>query len=339
MVIINTPILKKISLIAITVLLSKVAFAQPYQKKDILKKIKAKDLIWGDYFGEDAILAKMKSTKKWGLYRVDSGMEIEDLEVEEIVSPKFDSLSFFNWEDRFQIVKQEKKYGVLLLPSEVPDAINRVNCKYEKLLHRRVDDRDYVLFQKNGKWGLIDWFDEFVIVDPIFETPNEVPLVWMESWAVETFKKAKQKLKADLVIFDPNNGDGVLKVRNKKTKKWGMYQFIEDMEQELIPMKYDSINFFPFNGKYTAVYNNGKVGFYLSHWSYGDNTKQSVECLYEDYKRFNADGVPKLAVKKDGKWGWVDWLTGKEKSEFKYETVDDLPYPFYKQNLWFDEND
>ncbi len=154
---------------------------------------------------------------------------------------------------------------------------------------------------------------------------------------VETFKLAKTKFKADLVIFDPNNGDGALKARSKKTKKWGMYQFMDVEEKELIPMQYDSLNFYPFNGKYTAIYNNGKVGFYLSYWSYDKQAKQTVACKYEDYKRFDADGVSKLAVKKNGKWGWVDWLTGEEKSEFIYDSTDDLPYPHYKQNYWFDE--
>jgi hypothetical protein len=60
----------------------------------------------------------------------------------------------------------------------------------------------------------------------------------------------------------------------------------------------------------------------------------TVPCVYEDYKRYTADGVPKLAMKKDGKWGWVNWLTGQPMSEFNYETPDDLPYPHYKQRLY-----
>lgn len=312
--------------------------AQNYSKRDILKKIKAKDLIKGNYFQEEALIAKMKSTKKWGLYSIYYGLDIEELEIKEIIPPKFDSLSFFKWENQFQIVKQKNKYGILLSPSEVPDAITRVNCKYEKLLHKKVNDRDFVLFKENEKWGLIDWFDEFIIVDPIFDNPEEVPLIWMESWAVDTFKRAKTKLNADLIVFDPNNGDGVLKARNKKNKKWGLYQFLYEEYKEIIPTKYDSINFFPFNAKYTAVYNSGKVGFYISKWSYKDDAKQTVECKYDDYKRFNDNGISKLAVKRNGKWGWIDWLTGKEKSEFKYNTPDDLPYPYYKQNYWLDEN-
>ena len=331
--------MKKIFLLHLILLFTISCFSQEISNKQIRKKMKAKEIVFNDYHAEKMVLAKMKSTKKWGLYSIYSGMEIDDFSYEEVIAPKFDSLSFFGTWDRFQIVKQKDKYGVLLLPYEIEDAADRVNCKFDKIIHKKVDGEDYILIKESDKWGLIDWFEGFYIVDPIFDTPEEVPLIKMESWMVETFKLAKTKLNADLVIFDPNNGDGALKARSKKTKKWGMYQFLDmNMEvKELIPMQYDSLNFYPFNGKYTAVYNNGKVGFYLSYWSYDEQAKQTVACAYEDYKRFDTDGVSKLAVKKNGKWGWVDWLTGEEKSEFIYNSTDDLPYPRYKQNYWFDE--
>ena len=41
-------------------------------------------------------------------------MEIDDFSYEEVIAPKFDSLSFFGTEDRFQIVKQKDKYGVFI---------------------------------------------------------------------------------------------------------------------------------------------------------------------------------------------------------------------------------
>tara|TARA_R110002126_G_scaffold281512_2_gene429340 strand:+ start:7218 stop:8213 length:996 start_codon:yes stop_codon:yes gene_type:complete len=331
--------MKRIILTHLITLATITCFSQEISQKEIRKKMKAKEVIFGDNYGEEMVLAKMKSTKKWGLYSIYTGMGIEDFSFKEVIAPKFDSLSFFEPEARFQIVKQKDTYGILLLPSEIEDAADRVHCKFDKIIHKNVEGEDFILIKENDKWGLIDWFDGFYIVDPIFDTSEEVPLVNMERWMVETFKLAKTKLNADLVIFDPNNGDGALKARSKKTKKWGMYQFL-DMnreEKELIPMQYDSLSFYPFNEKYTAVYNNGKVGFYLSYWSYNKQAKQTVACNYEDYKRFDAEGVSKLAVKKNGKWGWVDWLTGEEKSEFIYESTDDLPYPHYKQNYWFDD--
>ncbi|MGV6862430.1 MAG: hypothetical protein ACWA41_11700 [Putridiphycobacter sp.] len=148
-------------------------------------------------------------------------------------------------------------------------------------------------------------------------------------------KNVQKILKADKIKMDEGNGDGVFLARSKKTKKWGMFQYISEKEiVELIPMAYDKINYFPFNGAFTAVYLNGKVGFYTSYWSYGDKAKQTVKCLYEDYQRFNVDNQTYLAVKKNGKWGWVDWFTGEEKSEFIYDQKEDLPRPKFDQKSW-----
>lgn len=145
-------------------------------------------------------------------------------------------------------------------------------------------------------------------------------------------KELKKALSADVIEMDAGNEDGVFKARNKRSKKWGMFQWMYEGTNttELIPMEYDSLKYFPFNGAFTAVYNDGKTGFYLSAWSY-DNARQTVPCLYDDYQRFNADGSVYLAVSKDGKWGWVDWFTGEEKSEFTSDTKEDLPYPDFEQ--------
>lgn len=148
-------------------------------------------------------------------------------------------------------------------------------------------------------------------------------------------KELMKKLKADRIEMDKGNGDGVFKARNKKTKKWGMYQWMYEgvKTKELIPMEFDSVKFIPFNGSFTAVYNNGKVGFYLSAWSY-DEAKQSVACLYDDYQRYNVNNTTYLAVKKNGKWAWIDWLTGEVKTEFIYDKKSDLRTPEFKQSYY-----
>lgn len=313
--------------------------AQDITDKQILKHIKGKEMEWisGQY---NLAKVKMKSTKKWGIYNIDAYYDLDEavIDLDEVVAPKFDSIGWFKNMEPYTIVKIKKKYGILLNPYEIHDAAERANCIYDAVKMKEVDGRYYALVKQNEKWGLVDWFEDVVLVDPTFDTPEDVPLVWIEGWAKDMFVASKKKLKADILIFDESNGDGVFKARKKATKKWGMYQSLGENDlTTLIPAKYDSIRFFGYNSKYTAVYNKGKVGMHLSYWSYNENTKLSVPCIYEDYKNFNADGVLKLAMKKDGKWGWVNWLTGKEESEFKYETLDDLPYPYYKQVIWIED--
>lgn len=337
------------SLIILTLLWFGILKAQQnVSDKQILKHIKGKEIEW--IKGENNLAkVKMKSTKKWGIYFIEayknSDEDLEELfldkfeiNFEEVVAPKFDSISWFKNMEPLIIVKNNKKYGVLMNPYEIHDAVERVNCVYDAVMVKEVEGRFYTLVKENEKWGLVDWFENITLVDPSFEKPEDVPLVWIEPWAKDMFVASKKKLKADIVIFDEGNGDGVFKARDKASKKWGMYQSLgSEQLTTLIPAKYDSINFFPFNGNYTVVYNNNKMGVYLSYWSYDKNAKETVPCMYDDYKRFNADGVPKLALKRNGKWGWIDWLTGEEKSEFKYETTKDLPYPYYNQKTWIEE--
>jgi len=331
--------IKKITFIISLFLFSSFVIAQGISDKQILKKIKGKKIEW---IQNENSLAKvfMKSTKKWGVYNIDAYYDLDEaiINFEEVIAPKFDSIGWFKNMEPFTIVKIKKKYGILLNPYEIHDAAERANCIYDAVKLKEVDGRYYALVQNNEKWGLVDWFEDVVLVDPTFDTPEDVPLVWIESWAKDMFIASKKKLKADILIFDEGNGDGVFKARNKTSQKWGMYQSLGENDiTTLIPAKYDSIRFFGSNSKFTAVYNKGKIGMYLSNWSYNDKAKQSVPCIYEDYKKYDADGVPKLAVKKDGKWGWINWLTGKEESEFKYEALNDLPYPHYKQAIRFED--
>ena len=162
----------------------------------------------------------------------------------------------------------------------------------------------------------------------------------------EITPKILKKIQATEHKLDVNNGDGVFVAKNKKTKKWGMYQAWSEQDiKEMIPPEYDSIDFFGFNSKLTGVWNKGKVGIYPSPWSYGEEeAKQTVECLYEGYKIFNvektvSDGLGSyrkyfvyVAVKKDGLWAWIDWMTGELKTDFIFDLEkEQMPYPEFEQ--------
>lgn len=196
--------------------------AQDISDKQILKHIKGKEIEWISDAPSYAKV-KMKSTKKWGIYIINayhySGENV--IEYDEVVAPKFDSIGWFKKLEPFTVVKNNKKYGILLNPYEIPDAVERANCIYDAVKIKEVDGRFYSLVKDNEKWGLVDWFEDVVLVDPTFDNPEDVPLVWIESWAKDMFVASKKKLKADILIFDESNGDGVFKARNKATKKMG----------------------------------------------------------------------------------------------------------------------
>jgi hypothetical protein len=153
-----------------------------------------------------------------------------------------------------------------------------------------------------------------------------------------------KKINASEYKLDENNGDGVFVAKHKKTEKWGMFQAWSEKDiKEMIPMAYDSIHFFEFNAKFTGVWNRGKVGVYISPWSF-EIGKQTIACIYDDYKTFNVektinDGIGRynkyftyLAVKKDGLWAWIDWMTGELKTEFIYDLEkEQMFYPEFEQ--------
>lgn len=294
--------------------------AQDYDEKTLLKKWKGKEIKY--YKSDYAEWYQIRKKKKWGLYNFD----------DEIIPPLYDSIGWFENLDPYIIVKDNKKYGIFLNPFEISDALDRLKIDYDQIKTIIHEGEYYTIAKKGSKWGLIDWFEGSIIIPFDYEYLDDlVPLVTLSPWQLGVINSATKELEADKVEFDYNNGDGVIRARNRDSKHWGMYQNMGDSFTELIPMEYDSLNFFSWNGKFTAVYKDGKTGFYLTQWVYEDNAKQSVPCIYGAYKKINYNNNTYLAVQKSGKWGWVDWFTGEEKSEFIYVETEDLPRPNWEQ--------
>lgn len=171
----------------------------------------------------------------------------------------------------------------------------------------------------------------------VHEVPMLMPGTYLSKFEEDNDEGIKRRLNADKVLFGYGGGDGMRLVRNRETQKWGIYQCWGEDCTEFIPMDYDSLRSFQQNAWFTAVYNNGKVGFYLAAWSFGDQAKQTVPCEYDNFKIVEDTRsypfVPYLAVEKGGKWAWVDWLTGALKSDY----VDELSSIPFEQKLSFDE--
>lgn len=285
--------------------------------------------------GQDNIYKlRNKKTKKWGVYElIPYGPK--EFHSNEIIPFSLEEINeWFAEMVPFVVVKNEGKYGLLPNPYEVPFNLENINFKYEAIARMEKKGEYFAVAKLNGKWGLLDWFEGYELTDFKYPTKEAVPLITVQYWQLPIILTARKQLKTDIIVFDNRNGDGIFKAQNPETSKWGMYQMIsEDKLTQLIPMKYDSIKFFGFNGLFTTVYNGGKLGIYTSWFSFGDDAKQTVPCQYEDYQVYSIDGKmgTYLAMKKDGHWGWVNWQTGEEQSEFKYTLDGDLPYPDYQQ--------
>jgi hypothetical protein len=279
-------------------------FAQSTAETDSLEKLySAKDYTWVDE-GNNIFKMRKRFSSKWGLFS-------RDADVQQLLPMEYDSVSFMTDYEPFSIVKRKGKYGIFLLPYEISDAAERVNCIYDKLQKVEAEPHDsqaLLLAKKEGKWGQIDWLDEFEIVPFIYPSAQAVPVQYLASWAHSIIKASRAKLNADLVFLDAGNGDGVFKARNIDSQKWGMYQYLDEIKT-LIPSIYDSIDFFSWNNPFTGVYNKGKVGIYTSAWSV-DNAQETIPCEYDGYRVIEGNRDLFLAVQLNNQWTWIDWRSG-----------------------------
>jgi hypothetical protein len=293
-------------------------------------------------------IVKDKLTKKRGLYifrYVDvydavSDEDFEKLTFDTLIPCVFDEIvevkGFKPIDDGIRIVKLTKgnKTGIVKFSEGTVKILHdkAIETKYDNF---EIFDGRYAIVNIGGKWGVYNWLFDEVVVPCILKSKEDIPMGQLEEWGTFNFK-VKLALGLDSIEMDRGNGDGIFLGRSQTTQKWGMFQHIDgyDLPTVLIPTKYDSIWFFPWNAPFTAVYEDGKAGFYLSFFTFEDKAKQSVNCLYNEYRRYTVHNTNEvfLAVSKNGKWGWVDWLTGEEKGEFMYDKSEDLPMNTYKQS-------
>ena len=72
-----------------------------------------------------------------------------------------------------------------------------------------------------------------------------------------------KKLKASEIRHDVNNEDGIMLVKKKKTKKWGMVQNVGHNIKIVVPFRYDSIATPDYNAEFIFVFQNNHAGLYL----------------------------------------------------------------------------
>lgn len=295
--------------------------ASSTQRKAYLKAINCDQIERVDKDERTYYLIKEKKTNLWGAIYADGDV---------LLPLQYYKIDIIN-DSINNYIKAYNSYGKVtsvILPSYVGDIVsNRFFDSVVYILEEGEQIATNVLVQDNGKWG--EYIPNLnIVASPCeYETPDQVPLAdaYRFNYLME-YINPRQK-KGDDAFKPDGNGDGVFYARNSN-KKWGLYQ----MNQNIIPAEYDSINTIGYNTPFTIVWNNGKAGVYKSFFG---SPSLSVPCIYEDAKRIRGNRYY-LAVKKEGKWGYVDWYNGKELSKFIYNSYDELPdardYPseYYK---------
>ncbi len=244
-------------------------------------------------------------------------------------------------------VRIKKKIGIIVRYGDDYE-LNYLDSKHLfQLVDWKKNSGIHVPVMIDDEWGIYDWYQQRFLFECEYASADDLPKSTDPSgfneYSADIFKafnKKKEWEEIDVIDLDNGNGDGIFLAQSKATDRFGMYQYIDKNNIiEAIPMNYDSIYYYSWNGNFTTVFNEGKAGIYLSYWTYEQEAKESVPCIYDDFKTFNReeDNTKLLAVKKDGKWAWIDWLTGEVKSEFKHETTQDLPYPYYEQKYWLED--
>jgi hypothetical protein len=242
-----------------------------------------------------------------------------------------------------------KLWGVYTIKRESDKYIIRelFSPEFEEVAYEYVlGEYGTLLGKKQGSWGRYNLQHYYPMTALNYADKESVPQVYLNPETYQFKQNLSRSWGVDQIKPDTENGDGVALVRHAKTAKWGMIQQLNRNDiQWLIPMEYDTIDFFRFNAKLTGVWNQGKVGLFLSPWTYGEEqAKQTVSCIYDDYKIFNvektvSDGIGNyrtyvdyVAVKKDGLWAWIDWMTGELKTDFIVDLEKEkMPYPEFDQ--------
>lgn len=276
----------------------------------------------------------------WGLaYQV-----YDDLITE--IQPEYTSIDF-NLKSQYNlpqhlILTKDNTYGFIKTNGYEETPLNQINegvqFGFEDIELIKKNNTEYAVTKKDGKWGFIEPFSGIILSDYIYNNPEDVPLYLLDKYEVSEMKNILKSLPVSKVEFDKNNGDGVFRAKLKETGKWGMYQGYSGEYTELIPAKYDEINFFSWNGNFSIVKNNEKYGVVLSPWSNDDLTNlETIPCQYEDYKiiEFESKKYPGntdkfIAFKQQEKWAFVNYKDGKAYSKFLYDSPENLPYPLSK---------
>lgn len=112
------------------------------------------------------------------------------------------------------------------------DAAERIDCRFDALQHMQEDGEDYVKAKQGNAWGLLDWFTQTWLIEPVYAQAEEVPLVYFDSWMQSILPEIKSALEADLVFLTEATETVCLKQGIKSPESGGCFN-MEDQKYKL----------------------------------------------------------------------------------------------------------
>ncbi len=248
-------------------------------------------------------------------YAYHNNLGIYDLRYEIVlIEPKYDSINFLNFEYSagLFVVKKNGKSGLF-------------DCYHNKLIFDL--DYDKIRFIKklvqdiNG-----NYYDSYIEVwryetRTCYDGMHLTDIIHLDGYSRTNYARLDY-LDADTLTVNGLSSTGEFMARNRKSKKWGLYQNHDDVFDVLVPAKFDKVEFFEWGAPLTFVYMNGLKGYFLKDWE-GNYDKFPGNCVYDDLVlRVDSEGRKFLAARIGSKWYWVDWSTGKLNRSTYYDAVD-----------------
>lgn len=294
--------------------------SDPELIEDFLKAEKAEAIEFSPY--DETYILKDKE-EKWHLY--------SDLN-KQMTTRGYDSMGFVTPDVPYTVVKNLNKYGILKSPFKFENPESEVRFIYNDIKSVQKDGKTYLIGKRGRKWAQIDWFTGVNYTPYAYLDFRKIDYIDLSSEKLVFIKSIRRKKGFDYIEFDNINGKEIFIARQGRIRKWGMFKgFDPNNVEQLIPNEYDSLEFFPSNNTFTPVYLGGNVGIY-SMIDY--KVKKIADAEYEAFKRVDINDIEYLAVKKQGRWGWMDWYDGEIKVNSISPSFEELPTPEWKSKYY-----
>jgi len=294
---------------------------------------------YGLYNNEFNLILECKYTKleRVGAYieiGTKKGIGLYSLESQNyLIEPIYDSIAvssdFVNYNEGITVLYSDGKQGMVYMSS---DYIVKFDVEWDSI--KFVDSE---IYDVDGEWysNYYSFKKEGDIFCYTLDGEDKIEIITEGYSSVD--KKRLQKLKADTIALDGNNGDGMFKARIASSKKWGLYQDYGDTIHVKIPPQFDSIINYSWNAPFTMVANDGLWGVYLWEWGDSIDYNREVPCLYQECKRVSSSSSGRfyMAAKLDNVWFWVDWYTGKRTTKQVWKTYDEMTLSFYDRSTYY----